>query len=117
MPGRLIFQKAMLLCLSFANGNVEELRKDTAIAEDTRRMNLRGEELRVISCSLCRGPAKALRLCQNLPFCFNYPISMIQAYVRALRSWSCAVSLLKCNVPHSLSVLFYLVGIKLTFHL
>lgn len=48
----------------------------------------RGEELGVIFCSLCRGLAKALHLCQTLPFCFNYPISMIQVYVRALRGWS-----------------------------
>lgn len=76
----------------------------------------RGEELGVIFCSLRRGPAKALHLCQTLPFCFNYPISMIQFYVRALRGWSWAVSRLKCSTPYSLSVLFYLGSMKLTFH-
>lgn len=45
----------------------------------------RGEELGVIFCSLCRDSAKALHLCQTLPFCFNYPISMIQVCVRVLR--------------------------------
>lgn len=53
----------------------------------------RGEELGVIFCSLCRGSEKALHLCQTLPFCFNYPISMIQLHVRALRllpSWDAA---------------------------
>ena len=77
----------------------------------------RGEEFGVIFCSLCRGPAKALYLCQTLPFCFNYPISMIQVYVRALRGWSWAVSLLKCGAPWPLAVLFYLGSIKLTPHL
>ena len=45
-----------------------------------------GEEVvgGVIFCSQCRGSAKPLYLCQNLPFCFNYPISMIQACVQEL---------------------------------
>lgn len=63
----------------------------------------REEEFGVIFCSLCRGPAKALHLCQTLPFYFNYPISMIQVSVRALRGWSWAASLLKCGATQPLS--------------
>lgn len=44
-----------------------------------------GEESGVVFCSLCRGSVEPLYLCQTLPFCFNYPVSMIQVCVRVLR--------------------------------
>lgn len=116
MPRHLIFHKAASLCLSSANGSLED-RKDTGLVEDMQRMNLaEEEELGVIFCSLCRGPAKALHLCQTLPFYFNYPISMIQVCVRALRGWSWKLLPSSNVLQHSRYLFFYLASTIVTFH-